>query len=142
MSLAITEAEVTQLLVEAPFARLYGFQLHSLADGECVLHVPYQTVFARPDGLISGPVYMSAADTALWFAIMTRLGRTDGMATVTVEMQTAFLRGAVAEDVRCRARVLKWGRQLIYGSAECETLTSKLLTHHTLTYIRANAKGA
>ncbi len=136
MSLAITSDEVNALMQDAPFAHLYGFRLNALDDGACVLDVPYQSKFDRPDGLISGPVYMCAADIAVWFAIMTRLGVRGGAPTVTVQMQTAFLRGAVREDVQCRAKVLKWGKRLIYGTAECVNAKGNLLTHHTLTYIR------
>lgn len=140
MTLTISSAEVTQLLSETPFARIYGFRLHSLGDGECRLLIPYQAQFDRPDGLISGPVYMTAADIGVWFAIMTRLGLRDGASTVTVEMKTAFLRGASGQDIFCRAKILKWGRRLIYASAECIDAQGELLTHHTLTYIRADAK--
>ncbi len=136
MTVAVSADAVERLLNETPFARLYGFHLRSLADGECVLDIPYRAEFDRPDGLISGPVFMCAADIGVWFAIMTRLGEADGAAAVTVEMQTAFLRGGSREDVQCRARVLKWGKRLIYATAECVSAHCELLTHHTLTYIR------
>ena len=83
---------------------------------------------------MSGPVYMAAADTAMWLAIMTSLGRTD--MAVTVEMKTNFLRGAQGEDITCAAKVLRLGRRLIYGTAECLNAEGTLLAHHTLTYIR------
>lgn len=40
--------------------------------------------------------------------------------------------------LRCRARVLKLGRRLVYGVAEC-LAGDRLLTHHTLTYARMGA---
>ncbi|MCA1554523.1 MAG: PaaI family thioesterase, partial [Chloroflexi bacterium] len=116
MALAITPDEVAALLHDAPFARLYGYRLHSLADGECVLDIPYQPQFDRPDGLISGPVYMAAADVGVWIAAMTRLGRAEGTPTVTIEMKSAFLRGATREDIQCRATILKWGKRILYGA--------------------------
>ena len=71
----------------------------------------------------------------MWLAIQTQTGIIDRL--VTVEMKTNFLNGARAEDVVCTATVLKLGRRLIYGTAECTSTTGNLLTHHTVTYIRA-----
>ena len=134
MQLAATEAALQELLDATPFNRQYGFRVQSLGDGVCTIAVPFQPVFERPDGLISGPVFMAAADVAMWLAIMTRTGIVDRM--VTVEMKTNFLNGARAQDVTCTATVLKLGRRLVYGVAECADSAGKLLTHHTLTYIR------
>ncbi len=52
-------------------------------------------------------------------------------------MKTNFLSSAREEDFRCHAKVLKLGRRLVYGVAECTTLEGKLLTHNTITYIRS-----
>jgi uncharacterized protein (TIGR00369 family) len=134
MSLAVTEPELRELLRQVSFTRQYGFTLHSCADGECAIVVPFQKDFERPGGVVSGQVYMAAADVAMWLAIMTRLGKSDG--SVTAEMKTNFLSGAREEDILCHAKILKLGRRLIYGLAECTNLAGKLLTHHTITYIR------
>ena len=136
MSLAVTDAELRQVLAQASFLDQFGFELDSFADGECTLLVPFRKVFERPGGIVSGQVFMTVADVAMWLAIMTRLGASDG--SVTAEMKTNFLSGAREEDFLCRARVLKLGRRLIYGVAECANREGKLLTHHTITYIRQN----
>ena len=134
MNLAITKTQVEQILVENPFTHYYGFVVHELADGVCIVKVPFDEKFIRPGGVINGPTLMAAADVAMWFAIMTKLGRTD--MAVTVELNTAFLSGAKPEDVYCRAEILKLGRRLVYGTAECTDAAGKRLTHHTVTYIR------
>jgi acyl-coenzyme A thioesterase PaaI-like protein len=46
------------------------------------------------------------------------------------------LNAAREEDILCHAKILKLGRRLVYGVAECTNLEGKLLTHHTMTYIR------
>ena len=135
MTLAVTEHAIRELLHNTAFAKLYGFQLLALGDGECSLAVPFQESFERPGGIVSGPVFMAAADVAMWVAIKTKLGAND--ASVTVEMKTNFLSGAKRRDIHCNAKLLKVGRRLIYGTAECVTKDGLLLTHHTLTYIRA-----
>lgn len=88
----------------------------------------------RPGGRVSGPTFVAAADAAVWFAIMTRLGTGDP--TVTAEMKTNFLGAARQEPFFCTAHILKWGRRLIYAVAECTSAQGKLLAHHTVTYIR------
>ena len=137
MALAVTERELQLLLSEYPFTSIYGFRLHAIAEGQCTLDVPFQTAFERPGGLVSGPVFMAAADVAMWLALMTRLGPTDP--SVTVEMKTNFLSAAKHEDFRCSAKILKLGKRLVYGVAECITTEGNLLTHHTLTYFRPDS---
>ena len=134
MHLACSEQELAELLASVAFTRNFGFALAGIGDGECTLHVPFQEVFERPGGVVSGQVYMAAADVAMWLAIKTRLGMDD--ASVTAEMKTNFLGGVKKEGFRCTAKVLKFGRQLIYGVAQCVDGKGQLLTHHTLTYIR------
>lgn len=134
MPVAVKESELEQLLSDVPFTRSYGFRLHSIGDGECAISVPFQAAFERPGGIVSGQVFMAAADVAMWLAIMTRLGK--DTTAVTVEMKTNFLSGARREDLLCRARILKLGSRLIYGVAECLSQEERLLTHHTITYMR------
>src|SRR5277367_1889130 len=136
MPLACSEDELKQLLADVAFTRNFGFVLHAIADGECSIDVPFQEAFERPGGVVSGQVFMAAADVAMWLAIKTKLGMAD--ASVTAEMKTNFLAGAKRAGFRCTARILKVGRRLVYGVAECVDENGKLLTHHTVTYIRAD----
>jgi len=131
---AVTRDELGQILSDSPFARIYGLRLDSFAGGQCCLIMPFQESLERPGGIVSGSVLMTAADAAMWLAIMTRLGK--NVMTVTSGMTSAFLSSAKQEDVRCTARVLKLGKKLVYGVAECESDRGALLSHHTLTYAR------
>src|SRR5207249_9157667 len=73
MTLASTEADLRRVLEGVAFTRSYGFRLRAIADGQCTLEVPFQAAFERPGGIVSGQVFMAAADVAMWLAIMTRL---------------------------------------------------------------------
>ncbi len=134
MNIAITRSEVEQILAENVFTHNYGFVVEELADGVCTLRVPFSEKLLRPGGFINGPTMMAAADVAMWFAIMTKLGRTD--MAVTTELNTAFLSGAKKEDVYCRAEIVKLGKRLVFGTAECTNKEGKKLAYHTVTYIR------
>jgi uncharacterized protein (TIGR00369 family) len=135
MQLACSADELKQLLNEVAFTRNLGIVLHEIADGECSIDVAFQEAFERPGGMVSGQVFMAAADVAMWLAIKTKLGLSD--ASVTAEMKTNFLAGARRAGFRCTAKILKVGRRLVYGVAECVNENGKLLTHHTVTYMRA-----
>ena len=134
MNLACSEPELEQLLNTVPFTRMFGFVLRDIADGQASIDVPFRADFERPGGVVCGPVLMAAADVAMWLAIKTKLGLADS--SMTAEMKTSFLGGAKTEGFRCTAKVLKLGRRLIYGVAECVDSTGRLLTHHTLNYMR------
>ena len=134
MDLACSELELEHLLTEVAFTRNLGFTLNGIGDGQCSIDVPFQEAFERPGGIVSGQVFMAAADVAMWLAIKTKLGLADS--SVTAEMKTNFLGAAKKEGFRCNARVLKVGRRLIYGTVECLDTTGRLLAHSTVTYIR------
>src|SRR5215471_15549726 len=101
MSLACSETELEQLLAQVAFTRNFGFTLHSIEDGQCTIDVPFQEAFERPGGIVSGQVFMAAADVAMWLAIKTKLGMTDS--SVTAEMKTNFLGSARKEGFRSTA---------------------------------------
>ena len=126
--------ELNQLLRSHAFTHRYGFQVVAAGDGTCDMLVPYLPEHDRPGGIVSGQVYMHAADVAFWLAVKTRLGMADEY--VTSNMTTAFLGSARGHEFTCHARVIKAGRRLIYGEAECRA-GDKTPTHHTLTYVSA-----
>ena len=136
MALAVTGAELQRILDDVAFTRAYGFRLQAIGDGECTLEVPFRAESERPGGIVSGQVFMAAADVAMWLAIMTRLGATDG--SVTAGMTSAFLGAARREPFRCTARIVKLGRRLVYGVAESVGTGGRLLAHHSLTYARVS----
>ena len=127
-------AEVEGWLAGAAFNAYYRFRVGALGAGECTIEAPYRDEFERPGGGVSGPVFMAAADVAIYLAIATRCGAHERW--VTVDLKTAFLRAAVREPFTCRARVLRLGRGLAYVVAECTRADGALLTHHTATYAR------
>ena len=131
--LAVSTADLNALLEAHEFTRRHGLRVVAVGDGECEIEVPYRPENDRPGGVVSGQVFMLAADVAFWLAIKTRLGLDD--ASVTSSMTTAFLGSARGEPLRCRAQVLKLGRRLVYGSAECFA-GQRSMTHHTVTYAR------
>lgn len=135
--LAITERDILELCAKTPFMDLFKIKIIALEPGVCEIEIPYQERFTRPGGIVFGPVFMTAADAAAWFALMTLVGQESMM--VTSELNTAFLKPAVKESVRCHAEILKFGKRLVYVTAASKSVTGELFCHHTVTYFRAGA---
>jgi len=126
--------QLQQLLDRARFLRAYGFRVVSVSRDQCTLELPHRAALERPGGIINGPALMAAADCAMWLAIKARLG-VEGDA-LTSELNTAFLAPAKGGHVYCTAKILKFGRRRIYGTAECHGKNGTLFSHHTVTYVR------
>jgi acyl-coenzyme A thioesterase PaaI-like protein len=132
--LPVTVEQLQDLLShDTAFTKAYSFVVAAIASGSCTLQVPHLPHFERPGGIVSGQVFMTAADVAMWLAIKTLRGLADP--SVTSHMQTQFVESARGEGFSCKAVVLSLGRRTAFGTAECLSGSGRLLTHHTLTYV-------
>ena len=128
------KAALQKLLGRSRFVNSYGLKLVSISDAECTIAMPFRRALERPGGTVNGPAFMAAADCAMWLAIKRHIGLQHD--AVTSELNTAFLNAARRETVYCTARVLKLGKRIIYGTAECHDRRGRLFTHHSVTYAR------
>ena len=135
-----TLQEFQRLVAAADFIRPFGFVVEACAPRECVIRVPHARSLERPGGIVSGITLMSAADVAIWLAIMTERGTAEQW--VTTDLKTAFLSSARMTDIICTARILKLGKRTAYGTAECRSAGADLLSHHVLSYALAAASPA
>lgn len=126
--------ELERWLASAAFNGFFRFRLRAFSAGECTIEAAFRDEFERPGGGICGPVFMAAADVAIWFAVATLRGTHERW--VTADLKTAFLRAARHEPFTCAARVLRIGRHLAYVVAECARQDGNPLTHHTAIYVR------
>lgn len=128
------KAALQKLLARSRFVRGYGLKLVAVTDAECTIAMPFRQALERPGGTVNGPAFMAAADCAMWVIIKRHIGLEHD--AVTLELNTAFLNAARRETVYCTARILKLGKRVIYGVAECHDRRGKIFTHHTVTYSR------
>jgi uncharacterized protein (TIGR00369 family) len=128
-----TKRQLQQLLDRSRFVRHYGFRVIKASAEACVIELPHRPLLERPGGIINGPALMAAADCAMWLAIKTRIGIDKD--ALTSELNTAFLSAARGGHVYCTARILKFGRRSIYGTAECHSKAGQIYSHHTVTYM-------
>ena len=128
-----TKNDLQKLLNRSRFIRHYGFRVIRSGEDACVIELPHKPLLERPGGIINGPAPMAAADCAMWLAIKARIGMDKD--ALTSELNTAFLSPAKGGHVYCTAKILKFGRRSIYGTAECHSKAGQVFSHHTVTYM-------
>ena len=89
-------------------------QIVEMDDGRAVVQQVMSEAHRRPGGYVSGPTQMSLVDTAVYFALFTRIGIVP--MAVTSSLNMSFLRPLIADHVEVEARLMKLGRTL--GVAE------------------------
>lgn len=115
---AISVESLQGLLAEwfAPWIQTLGLQVESFAFGEVTLRLPQNDQLSRVGGMLCGQAMMSAADTAMVLAIVTQLGPKRPM--TTVQLNTSFLKPLSGQDARITARVVRAGKNLVFGEID------------------------
>jgi uncharacterized protein (TIGR00369 family) len=118
----------------APWVQRLDLRVLAARPGEIELALPVGAEHVHAGGVMCGQTLMSAADTAMVLAIMTQLGGFKPM--TTVQLQTSFMRPIAAgtDDAKVVARVLRMGKNLVFGEIEISDATARLAAHATTTY--------
>ncbi|MBL8360581.1 MAG: PaaI family thioesterase [Rubrivivax sp.] len=124
--------------VFAPWVRELDLRLLDVSEGEVRLALPVAPRHVHGGGVLCGQTMMAAADSAMVLAIVAQLGEFRPM--TTVQLQTSFLRPipapspGTAADATVVARVLRAGKQLVFGEIEVLDAQGRLAAHATTTY--------
>jgi len=116
----------------APWVRSLDLVPVSIGDDSVTLRLPFSGEFRHSGGVICGQVFTAAADTAMVVAISAALGEFRPMTTVS--LNTNFMRPVRKGDVLVTARVLRMGRNLVFGEVELFDEDGKMAVHATSTY--------
>lgn len=118
----------------APWVRDMGLSVSSAHAGEVQLRLPVQPALVHGGGVLCGQAVMAAADTAMVLAVMTRLGGFKPM--TTVQLQTSFLKPVAGDSSHAlvTARVLRMGKNLVFGEIHVYNAAGDLVAHATTTY--------
>ena len=103
----------------APWIQDMDIEFEAVEDGTATLRIPANEKLNRIGDMICGQAIMALADTAMVFATASSLGKMVPMTTVS--QTTAFLRPATDNDLIAVARVIKRGRQIVYGEINLYT---------------------
>ena len=137
----MTAVDLQQLLHDAVFAgyvQTLGLRVLALRDADLELALPAVPHLVHVGGVLCGQALMAAADSAMVLAISRHLGGFRPM--TTVQLQTSFLRhipgpaAGTATEARIVARVLRAGKNLVFGEVEAFDGAGRLAAHSTTTY--------
>src|SRR3954463_5665315 len=101
----ITEAHrqfAAKALHNLPFAKLIGMRLVGLKMDEAAIAIEMRDDLRQPSGVLHGGVTATLIDTAMAFAVRTRLELTD--ATATIDLTVHYLRPHTAGAITCTAK--------------------------------------
>ena len=136
LDLPTLQTMLTELV--APWVTQLNLRVLAASPGEVTLALPIVPLHVHVGGVLCGQAVMSAADTAMILAIATQLGGFQPMSTV--QLQTSFLRpipGSRTEpagDAQVLGRVLRLGKNLVFGEIEVLDASGRLAAHATTTY--------
>lgn len=133
---ATDAAALQRMLAEvfAPWVQELQLQVLEAKPGEVLLRLPVRPLQVHGGGVVCGQTLMAAADTAMVLAVSAQLGGFQPM--TTVQLQTSFLRPVPGNspEARVLARVLRAGKNLVFGEIEVLDAQGRLATHSTTTY--------
>ena len=134
----MTEAASLQALLDsdlfAPWVRELGLKVDAAERDAVHLQLPIAPRHVHGGGVLCGQTMRAAADTAMVVAISAAIGGFKPM--TTVQLQTSFLR-PIAGDAgaaRVTARVLRRGKNLVFGEIQISDARGQLAAHATTTY--------
>jgi uncharacterized protein (TIGR00369 family) len=117
----------------APWVRALDLQLEDFEDGAVTLRLPQNPALCRIGGMVCGQALMAAADTAMVLAIVTRLGKQRAM--TTVQLNTSFLKPLANQDALVTAKVIRAGKNLVFGEIDIvAALDGKSVCRTSTTY--------
>ncbi|WP_133649782.1 PaaI family thioesterase [Paraburkholderia flava] len=128
------ETAIRELLdrVLAPWVKSLGLTSVAVDEQSATMRLPFSGELRHSGGVICGQVFMAAADTAMIVAISAALGGFKPMTTVSLNI--SFMRAVRKGDVLITARVLRLGRNLVFGEVELFDEDGKMAVHATTTY--------
>jgi uncharacterized protein (TIGR00369 family) len=127
-------AAVQQVLstVLAPWVRELNMTPEQVDETSVKLRLPFSPALRHIGGVVCGQVFMAAADTAMVAAVSVALGGYRPMTTVT--LNTSFMKSVKVGDLHVVGRVLRQGKNLIFGEIELFDAEGRLAAHATVTY--------
>lgn len=135
----ITEAQkrkAAEAIKRVPYARLLGFELVDLSAGEAIVSLKMRDELRQPYGILHGGATASLIDTAMAFAVRTRVEAKEP--TTTIDLTVHYLRPVAEGEIFCTARVVRAGKRILTVSAEVADEREKLIATALSTYMKVS----
>lgn len=99
-----------------PFAKMLHIELAAVREGASSCRLDTFAELLNPNGVLHGGAVYTMVDYAMGAASMSLLA--PGETCATIEIKISYLAPVRAGAVRCEARVLKKGRQVVFLAAD------------------------
>ena len=127
-------AYAADALHNLPFSKLIGMKLVDLKPDEAVISIDMRDDLRQPSGVLHGGVTATLIDTAMAFAVRTRLGINE--ATATIDLTVHYLRPHITGVFTCTAKVVRAGKRIFTVAADVHGENGKLIATAISTYTR------
>ncbi|MBX3298681.1 MAG: PaaI family thioesterase [Acidobacteria bacterium] len=117
-----------------PFARLIGMRLVDIVRDAAVISIDMRDDLRQPSGVLHGGVTATLIDTAMAFAVRTRVEI--GEPTATIDLTVHYLRPVTEGRITCTATLVRAGRRIFTVSAEVHNEEGKLIATGLSTYTK------
>lgn len=117
-----------------PFAQLMGMRLIDIRPNEAVIKIDMRDDLRQPAGVLHGGVTATLIDTAMAFAVITRLAPDERASTV--DLTVHYLRPHFEGTFTCTGRVVRAGKRIFTVSAEVVNQDGKLIATAISTYTK------
>jgi len=135
------EAAITVASANAQLAKVFAPWVTDLLpviesiDPESVLmRMPWSERLCRSHDMVCGQAMMALVDTCMVFVCYAAQGRFGNCTTVS--QNTSFMRPVIGQDILATGRVIKPGRQLVFGEVTLRSSDDrKVVASATSTYM-------
>lgn len=117
-----------------PFAKLIGMRLVDLRTDVATISIEMRDDLRQPSGVLHGGVTATLIDTAMAFAVRTRLPIDE--ATATIDLTVHYLRPHLTGTFTCTAKVVRAGKRIFTVNADVHNQEGKLIATGLSTYTR------
>ena len=125
----------TDALSNLPFAKMIGMELVDMRHDEAVIKIDMRDELRQPAGLLHGGVTATLIDTAMAFAVITRLAEDERASTI--DLTVHYLRPHTEGTFTCTAKVVRAGKRIFTVSADVVNEQDKLIATAVSTYTKA-----
>lgn len=116
------------------FSKLIGMQLVELEIDKAVISIDMRDDLRQPSGVLHGGVTATLIDTAMAFAVRTRLSVDES--TATIDLTIHYLRPHLTGTFTCTAKVVRAGKRIFTVSADVVNEHGKHIATGLSTYTR------
>lgn len=117
-----------------PFAKMIGMELVDMRTDEAVIKIEMRDELRQPAGVVHGGVTATLIDTAMAYAVITRLA--EGERASTIDLTVHYLRPHTEGTFTCTAKIVRAGKRIFTVSADVANEQGKLIATAISTYTK------